>query len=66
MQYKLDKNEIKLMQEIDNSFYMQPTINRIIACIKLQKNKNQAWIDVFNKIHAILIDAKNDVEKILQ
>jgi type II restriction enzyme len=66
MQYNLNKQEQILISEIENSFYMPPTIERINIFIKDKKIMQLAWKECFNQIYEILCDSKNDVEKILE
>jgi type II restriction enzyme len=66
MNYKLNKNEKNNLSKIQKSFYMQPTLQRIQKIIESKVNKSKALKDIFNQIYEILIDAKDDVEKILE
>ena len=64
--YKLNKKEQKNLIDIQNTYYMLPTLNRINSFIQSYSNDRKAWQEVFNEIYTILIDAKDDVEKILE
>lgn len=64
--YELDKEEKLLISSIKKSFYMQPTLTRIDDFIKSDSNSKELWKEAFNKIYDILVDAKDDVEKILK
>lgn len=66
MVYQFNKDEQKFLSEIKNSFYMQPTIKRINDFMLKQSGLKKAWKEVFNQIYSILVDAKDDVEKILE
>lgn len=65
MNYALNKEEEILLKEIENSFYMKPTIKRILSYVKSKNNENTVWIEVFDQIYTILVEAKNEVEKLL-
>ena len=65
-QYELNKEEQKLLIDIQNSFYMPPTLKRINTFIQSNNDLKKSWQEVFNEIYTILVGAKNDVEKILE
>lgn len=64
--YTFSKIEESLIKDIKNSFYMEPTIKRIHLFIDKQANLKKSWKEVFNQIYNILMEAKNDVELILE
>lgn len=64
MTYNLNKDELKDLEKIESSFYMQPSIKRIHAFVK-NKNGKTAWAEVFDQIYSIMLEAKNEVEQIL-
>lgn len=66
MNCKLNKEEQKLLLDIKNSFYMQPTLKRIKSFTKQQNTSNQVWRTVFDQIYNILCEAKEEVEDILK
>ncbi|MFH1192039.1 MAG: BsaWI family type II restriction enzyme [bacterium] len=63
--YTPTKEELKNFGEIKNTIYMKPSIKRINNFIDGKKDKKQALKDVFNQIYSIMIESKNEVEKIL-
>lgn len=64
--YSCTKQEKALLNDIETSFYMKPTLKRIHAFVDKEAHKQKAWEKVFDHIYAILIDAKDEVEKILK
>lgn len=66
MTYIFNKDELELLLDIENSFYMPPTIKRINDFVLTKNHSREAWKEVFNQIYTILIEAKDDVEKILK
>ena len=66
MTYSLTKEEQRLLYDIKNSFYMLPTLKRINYFVDKRNNSKKALKEVFNQIYSILVDAKQDVEKILE
>ena len=66
MAYQLNTDEQKLLSDIESSFYMQPTLKRIKVFAEQQDNSSKAWKEVFNQIYNILVEAKDNVEGILE
>lgn len=66
MSYLLTKNEKKDLQSIENRAYMLPTLKQIQKFVSQKKNRTRAWKEVFNKLYEFLINAKDDVEILLE
>lgn len=64
--YSPNKEEQELLRDIESSFYMSPTLDRINAFVDKNASPKRAWKEVFNQIYSILVEAKDDVEKILK
>ncbi len=64
--YELNTQEQKILLDIEKSFYMPPTLKRINDFVDSNQNLKKAWQEVFNEIYTILVEAKDDVEQILE
>lgn len=65
MNNKLTKEELKDLSKIENTSYMIPILKGVNNFIQLRNNKTIAWKEVFDHLHDILINAKDEVEKLL-
>ena len=64
--YSLTKDEQKLLRDINDSFYMLPTLKRIDKFVNESTNPLETWQEVSNQIYSILVNAKPEVEQILE
>ncbi|MCR4421216.1 MAG: BsaWI family type II restriction enzyme [Exilispira sp.] len=60
--YELNEEEKKVIQRIDNLYYMKTILEKIE---KLITEKKATWESAFNKIYDVLIEAQDEVRKIL-
>lgn len=60
--YQLTKDEQNDIRRIQKTYYMKPIMNKLIDFIDNNKMK---WIDIFNKIHEVLISFEKDVRNLL-
>lgn len=58
----LNTLEIKILQEIENKYYMQPILNLIEQDLR----NNKLLQEVFNNLYGYLLDSKEAVEKLLK
>ncbi len=61
--YELNKDEINDLEQIKNTYYMKPIINKFTELID---NKKCDWINSLNKIYEILINSENDVRQLIE
>ena len=60
--YKLTKEEKKIIEKIENTYYMKPILNKFNILIQ---NKKTTWLNSFNKIYDVLKNSEQEVRKIL-
>ncbi|MEM9423565.1 MAG: hypothetical protein AAF975_02100, partial [Spirochaetota bacterium] len=63
--YELTTKEIKAIEEIEASYYMQPSLALINNKRKQAKIENEFWRELFNGLYSLLIDSKESVDKLL-
>lgn len=61
----LNGNEMKQLEGIREKYYMVPVLSRIDKIIKKGNNNKLAWEKLFDEIYRVMIDSKNDVDKLL-
>lgn len=61
--YQLTKDEQNDIRQIENTYYMKPILDKFIDFIDNNKMK---WIDIFNKIHEVLISSEKEVRNLLK
>lgn len=64
MAYRLNSDEKVLLAKIEASYYMAPTLKRIDDFVS--QTVKSSWVEAFNRIYNILLDAKDEVEEILE
>ena len=64
--YKLTKNEQKTISSIEETYYMQPSLEIIKQRISKGKNKKENWKEIFNQLFEILTNSKLSVDKLLE
>ncbi|WP_295162461.1 hypothetical protein [uncultured Brachyspira sp.] len=57
----INKEEFKEIKNIESKYYMKPLINRLNCYVK-----NNNWILAFNYLYNIIVDSKEDVDKLLE
>ncbi len=62
----LNKNEEKVLNEIQKTNYMKPTLEGIEKFVENDKDIKKAWKEVFNHLNTILVNAKSKVEDLLE
>ena len=65
MKYELNKSEKKLLNKIEEAYYMQPILSLINNRIKKAKDKKSEWKTIFNFLHDFLRNSQKEVEKLL-
>jgi type II restriction enzyme len=65
MNTNLNKIEIQRIKEIQEKYYMKPVLKRFEKFIKNEKDKKLSWIASFDEIHKLMVESKDDVEKLL-
>lgn len=63
---KLNLKETKQLEKIENTYYMIPAVKYINTKIHKEKNKQNAWNNLFDNLHEILINTKDQIDKLLQ
>lgn len=63
MDNNLSKSEFLRINEIQTKYYMKPILERIDKFVKTGKTNKLMWIKVFDEIHKLMIESKEDVEK---
>ncbi len=61
--YKLNREEINDLEQIMNSYYMEPIIKQFTELIN---NKKCNWIYSLNKIYEVLRNSENDVRQLIE
>lgn len=61
MQYNLTEYEKKDLEQIQNTYYMEPILRRIN-----ERGKNEGWVKVFDGLYDILKESENDVRKLVE
>ncbi len=64
--YQLTKNEQKTISNIEETYYMQPSLEIIKQKISKGKNKKENWKEIFNQLFEILTNSKLSVDKLLE
>lgn len=59
----LTKDEMKDLQQIKDTYYMKPIIDKFTILID---NKKCDWLSCFNKIYEVLVNSKNDVKELIE
>jgi len=63
--YELNRKEAKTLQKIAETYYMKPALRIIQNRINNSSNEKDAWQELFNALHEILIDSKEQVDELL-
>ncbi|MEF3280929.1 MAG: hypothetical protein K6357_08210 [Elusimicrobiota bacterium] len=61
--YQLNKEEVSNLEQIRNTYYMKPIIDKFTELIN---NKKYNWISSLNKIYDILVSCEDDVRRLLE
>ena len=64
--YLLTHEEQQSINQIQSHYYMLPTLQRIEQFVHRNGENASSWREVFNNLHPILVDAKIDVDILLQ
>ena len=62
----LNNKERTQLEKIENTYYMMPAVEYINTKIHKEKNKQNAWNNLFDNLHEILIETKDKVDKLLE
>ncbi|MFH1824568.1 MAG: BsaWI family type II restriction enzyme [Candidatus Firestonebacteria bacterium] len=65
MSMNLNEAEILQIEEIQTKYYMNPILRRIEKYVEMKKSKKLAWINSFDEIYKLMLESKDDVEKLL-
>lgn len=64
--YHLTKNEQKTISNIEETYYMQPSLEIINQRISKGRNKKENWKGTFNQLFEILTNSKSSVDILLE
>lgn len=63
---ELNSVERNRLEDIESKYYMKPSIENISIKIDEEDDKQNAWINLFDNLHDILIETKDEVDELLE
>jgi hypothetical protein len=59
MSYKLNKFELKTMEEIKELYYLKPALRRIEEYVEKNGDSQEVWKGLFDKLHDVFERIEN-------
>jgi len=64
--YSLTDYEKKILKRVSQPYYMEPPLKYIRSILQTSKNPKLEWRNIFDKLYEILVNSKNEVDRLLE